>query len=414
MSNFHHNIFYYYRGQKKIDSEFERQLEDNTTKALINTLEHCSPIVIQKFLDWLDISSQGKTYNFILQKKTIGEFNIKGKPQKLLLGLVPNYNDKQSTCKGISSQRDSRPDAWIYGDDYVILIESKVVGNLNTEQMEHHLSKLNIDDSQEVRKEVRKWADIHSFFNSILAELGDKNKWLVKQFTQYLEWNSMAKFTGFKPDIFDYFIAHDNDVIRKWVRNTMKEFAETIQLKLYKMDHFYSGYDLGRLELKQNATWIAFGPIDKKYRKYAHLTLVLNASGIEVILNIELKPAIDRLKQKMHNENDKFRKYLSSIQMDSPLWIQIEERIHKQVMLYDYNLVAKIELSSLRNPDINLSGFAYLESIIDRLQYPYFSIRKLINRDQVCKISQKDQGKSLVNEILMMYKNYHSFVSFIN
>ena len=42
MVDFHHNIFCYYRGFKDEEQSRIRQLEDNTTKALINTLEHGS------------------------------------------------------------------------------------------------------------------------------------------------------------------------------------------------------------------------------------------------------------------------------------------------------------------------------------------------------------------------------------
>ncbi len=214
MPDFHHNIFYYYRGARQADSEFERQLEDNTTKALINTLEHCSQTVSQRFLKWLGIDANGKT-NFELQRKTIGETKIKGKSERLLLGLIPMQIERQPTSENISAREDSRPDAWIYGDNFVVLIESKVVGNLDSNQMLYHIQKLQVDPNHQVRSEVRKWADVHRFFVGILPELSDSNKWLVTQFIQYLEWISMAEFTGFKPEVFDYLIAHDDEEIRK-------------------------------------------------------------------------------------------------------------------------------------------------------------------------------------------------------
>jgi len=413
MRDFHRNIFYYYRGARQTNSEFERQLEDNTTKALINTLEHCSQAVSQRFLNWLGINANGKT-NFELQRKSIGEVKIGGKSQRLFLGLIPKDHQEHPNTASKVTREDSRPDAWIYGDNFVVLIESKVVGNLDSNQMQYHLQKLNTNKNQKVRCEVRKWSDIHRFFVGILPELSDTNKWLVKQFTQYLEWISMAEFTGFKPEVFDYFIAHDDEEIRKWVRDTMQAFAEKLQPKLYNLAHFYDAYNLGRLKLKDSHSWIGFGPQDLEYRKLAHQTVIINAAGIEVLLNIERKSATDKLKKKVRNEKDKFRNYISSIQLDEPLWIQIEERKPKQASVYDYCLVAKIEVSSLRHDGIGSCGFTYLETLIDRLPYPYFSIRKLINREEVCKLSEKDQGNSLVNEVVRICEKFDSIVTFIN
>jgi hypothetical protein len=55
MSRGHHNIFQYFRGPSRVpiaDAGVAEspQLEDNTTKALINTLEHCEPGVTERFL----------------------------------------------------------------------------------------------------------------------------------------------------------------------------------------------------------------------------------------------------------------------------------------------------------------------------------------------------------------------------
>jgi len=413
MTDFHHNIFYYYRGATQADSQFERQLEDNTTKALINTLEHCSQSVSQKFLNWLGIKASGKP-NFELQRKNIGEAKISGRSQRLILGLIPTDNQENQDFRTTDTREGSRPDAWIYGENYVVLIESKLIGNLDSDQMKYHLEKLQARTGQQVRCEVRKWADVHRFFVHILPELNDNNKWLVNQFAQYLERINMTEFTGFKPDVFDYFITHDDEEVRKWVRNIVKGFAEKIQPRLYELDSFYDGYDLGRLELKHPYSWVGFGPKDREYRQWAHQTVAVGSNGIEVFVNVELKSAIDKLKQKVKLQKEKFREYLSNLLLGEPLWIQIEERKQKQAMVYDYKRIAKIEVSSLKHHEIGTYGFEYIEALLERLPYPYLSIRKLIDREDACRLSQKDQGISFMDEVARICKEFHPIVKFIN
>jgi hypothetical protein len=168
MTDFHHNIFYYYRGATQAQHKlYDQQLEDNTTKALVNTLQHCDPAVALKFLGWLGITTTA-TVTVALQKSTIGKEKIRRASQRLLLGLVavpvPDGVPVVSESEG-QTNGDSRPDAWLYGEDFVVLLESKV-GNapLKSEQMDCHLQKLQVDSRYHARCQVRTWADVHQFF----------------------------------------------------------------------------------------------------------------------------------------------------------------------------------------------------------------------------------------------------------
>lgn len=224
----------------------------------------------------------------------------------------------------------------------------------------------------------------------------------------------MAEFTGFNCEVFDYFIKHDDEEVRKWVKNIMKGFADKIQPELYKLDSFYDGYDLGRLELKHPYSWIGFGPENRAYRQWAHQTVAVSSNGIEVFINIELKSATDRLKQKIKQHKNIFREYLTNLVLVEPLWVQVEERKQKQAMVYDYNRIAKIEVDSLKNDEIGTCGFEYLEALLERLPYPYFSLRKLIDREEACRLSQIDQGKSLINEVVRICKEFQPIITFVN
>src|SRR4030042_5713107 len=71
MSDPHKNIFYYYRGPSSRENEeiiYDRQIEDNTTKALINCLEYSSRNLLEHFLNYFSIEVKNKTApQFLLQ-----------------------------------------------------------------------------------------------------------------------------------------------------------------------------------------------------------------------------------------------------------------------------------------------------------------------------------------------------------
>ena len=144
MTDFHNNIFYYYRGAKQRESDRDKQLEDNFTKALINTLSHAGGAVRKQFLEWLGVPvREDDTVRFEMQRATIGGARIARKKKRILLALLPVYaHFEPSVCASAESSGDSRPDAWIYGDEFVVLIESKVVPGIDEAQMNTHFGKL--------------------------------------------------------------------------------------------------------------------------------------------------------------------------------------------------------------------------------------------------------------------------------
>jgi hypothetical protein len=188
----HHNIFFYYHGPStKTKKEGhgrnadDKQLEDNTTKALINVLrltyEHDRGRVLRKFLrDCCDIGK--KDFDKV-------EFHLQ------------------------VGQEASRPDARIefYNNHlvYALLIESKIDAELFPEQLVNHIrdqrktSLLAITRREDDKKTVDalkddnvtfcSWRKVYEIFRQLLNnETSEVNKLLITQFTEYLAMNSIV------------------------------------------------------------------------------------------------------------------------------------------------------------------------------------------------------------------------------
>ena len=236
MTDFHENVFYYYRGPRQSrPGQYDQQLEDNTTKALVNTLQHCDPVVALKFLAWLGINATEKVA-VQLQRSTIGKARIRRASQRVLLGLVgvpEPSSDSGAAMREGPVDGDSRPDAWLYGEDFVVLIESKVgVASLKPSQMQAHLRKLQPNGRHRPRCQVRTWAEVHQFFAMCLSELGGKDKWLVEQFNQYLEWKGMTEFAGFEEWMFKLLSRGEDAEEKRLIRRTMGRWRKGLEQRI--------------------------------------------------------------------------------------------------------------------------------------------------------------------------------------
>lgn len=403
MPDFHHNIFYYYRGASLSESARERQLEDNTTKALINVIEHCDLKVSSEFLQWLGIKTSEKPI-CELQRATIGSGSITQKSKRILLAIVPSQETLAS--RDISSDHTkSRPDAWIYGQDYVILIESKIVGKLDNHQLNRHKSLL-ISNDEPV---VKTWAEIHNFFKYLIVDPSTKDAWLIQQFTRYLENNGMGGFTGFDAEIFDYFINQGDVDTKRWFREYMNIFAETLSIQLKHIDAFYEHYDVGNIKANSMNCWIAFGPSGDRYRKFAHQSVSIDPMGIKVFLNVETQPAVTRLKSCIINKNESFRSTVINLGCLDISSIEIIERSQIRASLYDYMPVVQIEGRILKDTVIGKTSFDYFESVIKRIKFPEFIIKVVLPRKDV--ISQRED---ILQEIMNIAEDLNPLVALIN
>ena len=428
MTDFHDNVFYYYRGARQSQQgQYDQQLEDNTTKALVNTLQHCNPSVALRFLEWLGIETTGRV-RVELQKASIGRERIRSALQRLLLGLVavpkPRDDSIASELNG-PVDGDSRPDAWLYGEGFVVLIESKVGdASLRSDQMSCHLRKLQVDTKHQPKCQVRTWADVHQFFRR-LSELNDKDKWLVEQFSQYLEWKGMTEFTGFEEWMFPFLVSDEQDAENKArIRHAMEGFGEKILDEpngLRALDaSFYEMGNVGNFHSGDDHFWVAFGPAKPaNFRNLAHQTISLYDYGLDVFVNVELSPAVNLLRERLRDARQTFIELVTAL--PGPFSVRIEERKKlAQPRNFDYYPIATLEAGTYRRPHSGRYGLKNPASSefndLDRLleiEYPYFSLRRRIERKQVLNLSSGN-GDALVDKVLSVMKEFHPLVAFIN
>src|SRR5262249_25711957 len=140
----------------------------------------------------------------------------------------------------------------------------------------------------------------------------DQDEWLVKQFTQYLEWNAMTEFTRFEEQMFEFFVRSEKDPDEKrWIRDTMGRFAEKVlqgPKGLHAVDpSFYQMFHVGNFRPEDDHMWVAFGPDEPaNFRNVAHQTISLDDYGLQVFVNVELLPAAKLLRERIRSDKQTF------------------------------------------------------------------------------------------------------------
>lgn len=190
----YHNIFYYYRGQQKDSASIDTQIENNTTKALINLLElvtdHTLRIRLISEISGIEDISSSSDIHYLMQVS----YEPREKQKKVLLGisksgLPPEIFEPEEIS-------DSKPDAWILMEELVICIENKTGENeLNGPQWKNHKVLL----GGHPKEIYRSWRyDIYPIIEKLCNEHKDDiDGFLLNQFKEYLKLIKMEPFKGF-------------------------------------------------------------------------------------------------------------------------------------------------------------------------------------------------------------------------
>lgn len=195
------NIFHYYRGQTRKGSEETKQLqiENNVTKALINVLEHSSPLLTMRFVNWLGLNSSDND-DFEYMYQVSNELHRKS-PQAIVIGIADTKELKYSS----QNKKYNIPDGAILSKSVSILIETKIglSSYLEINQLEGHKNRFAI--GQEVQDNIiLTWDEIRAFFKKqlVIFEKTDDmlTCFLLRQFEEFCIINCIG---GVKTD--EYF-----------------------------------------------------------------------------------------------------------------------------------------------------------------------------------------------------------------
>lgn len=187
------NIFHYFKGQSMEESN-SLQNENNTTKALINVLQHGPKELTDKFIQLLEEKvTMESHYTYMIQ---VNERVEKCGKKAFILGIS---EEPKKTFYTDYTDIKSIPDAAIISDDVIILIETKIGSGslLNLGQMEKHSERFHENQTFNNQLKYLSWNQIKDFIKaqSRMYSKETVTGFLLAQFVQFCEINGHGGVT---------------------------------------------------------------------------------------------------------------------------------------------------------------------------------------------------------------------------
>jgi len=389
MNDPHKNIFYYYRGPSKRETEeiiYDSQVEDNTTKAFINCLEYCGNDLLKHFLIFFNLN-----------------FKFESKPQFLLQ----------------VSKTKSRPDAQIKTLNSSLYIESKVIAGINKEQLRNHLKELDKDDTlllitantdEKINKNKNllhiNWSDIHKCFSKYEPK-NKTEKFIISQFTNYLEVIGLSDFTGFNNDDFDYFINRIDDY-KPVVKNKIDKFGKGVYGVLSEeIKSIYTDRHLGIAPKNTEAVWFGIRKDQntKDVFRHCNFTVEINSDAINFYTVIrdgrysDKNGPIGIFYKKIKNNFDEFLAILKSLSQE--YFFRISKRVPRRGKKIMPGNEKWVPLSVLTLEIVTDETIDYILMLLKKIEFPGVHIGLSIKRgDEILKKPELliEKGKNVIEE----------------
>jgi hypothetical protein len=285
LKDLHQNIFYYYRGpsSKTLLHNHDVQVEDNTTKALINLLELANKVGFTKL-------------------------------QEVLFKTVKIRINKIIAFKLQKLSKESRPDAVITFPGYKLMIETKVAASLDLDQIKRHVKGFNtrdellvITNNEKDKAKLLKikcnriyymsWKTIHQVFSKVSNELKWNKKLIpireiLRDFLNYLEVIVMTDFYGFKDEDFEFGVNYNANYM-PILKSKLDSLAREIKNELPKnIRNTYSDIHLGNISKQtheQSFAWVAIKKEENKKDIFSQCNFTLELSNVGLIIDTVIR-----------------------------------------------------------------------------------------------------------------------------
>lgn len=347
--NPYRNIFYYFRGAHGSNRIAEKQIEDNTTKALINTLEYSNVELLYHLLKYLNIP--------------------------FVTNQIPNYDMQVSELY-------SRPDAQIRIGKEDYYIESKVQAKLDEQQINKHLVSIGeslliiitprnsdltvINKISNSRLKFITWEEIYLIFSEYLKNRKKvEDNLILIQFLNYMENIGMAPFNGFTKEDFDSFLYIEDDPkkeIRSIVKQKLKKYLDAIQEEIKSIPS-YKGLkvEVGNLHQDSHSIWGTLSDKTKSKVQVPHFNFVLDRNTFSIGFIIEGKAPAKRFYKYVKAKPETLLELLRKL---PEFHYEIEKRIFREIRIYDSIRVASVKCGE----DIKFDDVVFIQKKFD--QYP--------------------------------------------
>lgn len=371
----HQNLFFYYAGSSKAVDGRDRQLEDNTTKAIVNLLELSARSdpeqrLLNRFFEWIGVQNDElSTVGFALQLSTIGKRRLAKASNKILLGIAPRLIDTEEATD--SEEKRSRPDAWMWTDKSVVCIENKVVGTFGQAQLKAHMREL----GQGAVQDLRTWREIYAFFADAMASMKAEDAdaptmVLLGQFLEYLriiayrQEIDMGEFDGFRPEHFSAFTYLDDEDAednRRQVKHYLGQFLDAVHEELPVPLKSFGRKHLGNIRSEDRSAWATLSQTEKMVHE-PHYSFMIDGSSVCVRLLIEGSRPTRRAKKMIESNRNEFLKLLSQLR---DFEIQLNRRWQVQAQIFDAKSTCSIMLDCVAPADVD-----YLVAKMNELEKP--------------------------------------------